>query len=276
MSNGLQSDINEKFDIENFIFPCNISIIGPTNSGKTTILKKILSIISDNDFIFIVTNSKASFYSNNYLNYFYLNHVLFLDTDDFKIKLSIFLKDMKEFGHRLKQENIFKGKIIIVFDDVGENLKHSLNNFTQESRHSNITCIFLIHHFTHLSPNIRNSIHYIITTSYNIDCKDFLHIRDNKSVIHINSIIKNLMLKKKYVYCIYNRLDSKFYYYLLKKNESNELNSSISVLKKTYSCIKKSIFQKFLQQNKLSNNNQILQPYSLKNNIFINYKNNKI
>ena len=43
-----QIDINEKFSIDTIKFPCNIVIIGPTNTGKTTILKHILlKIISE-------------------------------------------------------------------------------------------------------------------------------------------------------------------------------------------------------------------------------------
>lgn len=238
-----QLDINKKFSINTIKFPCNIVIIGPTNTGKTTILKHILlKIISEKnyDFIYLVTNSKISVDNNNYLNYFYLNHIKYLDTVNYKTELSNFLNQVKNHGNNLKKKN-WNGKIIIVFDDIGEKIKYTLNNFTQECRHANISCIMLLHHYTHIPPSVRESVRYIFfTASVSVAPKEFMQKKNSKDIDKISTMVTNLFNKKKYIYCIYDAIASYFYYYKLDK--CAELDNTDKVLRNSVSSVKKKIY----------------------------------
>jgi GTPase SAR1 family protein len=240
-----QTRIDEKFSINTMKFPCNIVIIGPTNTGKTTILKHILLEIIDKkkqDFVYLVTNSKISVDNNNYLNFFYLNHIKYLDTVNYKIELETFLDQVKNHGNNIKKKN-WTGKIIIVFDDVGEKIKFSIKNFTQECRHANISCIMLLHHYTHIPPSVRESIKYIFFTALvSVSAKDFLQKKNTKDVDRISNMVSILFIKKKYIYCVYDSLNSHFYYYLIDKHTN--LDSTDKVLRYSVSIIKKKIFDK--------------------------------
>lgn len=240
-----QTRIDEKFSINIMKFPCNIVIIGPTNTGKTTILKHILLEIIGNakrDFVYLVTNSKISVDNNNYLNFFYLNHIKYLDAPNYKIELETFLDQVKNHGNNIKKKN-WTGKIIIVFDDVGEKIKFSIKNFTQECRHANISCIMLLHHYTHIPPCVRESIKYIFFTALvSVSPKDFLQKKNTKDIDRISTMVSNLFTKKKYVYCVYDSLNSYFYYYLIDKHK--DLDYTDKVLRYSVSIIKKKIFDK--------------------------------
>lgn len=237
-------NINEKFSINTIKFPCNIVIIGTTDSGKTTILKHILlKIINKHsyDFLYLITNSKISVYNNNYLNYFFLNHIKYLDINNFKTELGNFLIQIKNFGNDLKIKKKWNGKIILIFDDVGEKLKLSLNNFTQECRHANISCIMLVHYYTHLPPSVRESVKYIFFTKTSLpSLKEFLPKKNARDTEKITNVVSTLLNKKKYIYCVYDSISAYFYYYIV--DNYRELDNTDYVLKNTMSIIKKKIF----------------------------------
>lgn len=220
--------------------PFNMAIIGKTGSGKTTFLKNLLLKLGKGYFntIYLITNSEVGYSANNYKDYIYPNHVLYLnqDSQNIKIRIQSWLNKIKKFSYDVK--DIFANNLVI-YDDIGKETKDRLENFTNECRHANISNIFLVHRLEHLDTTTRDSIFFHVVNS----AEELDYIKLNKNTrIEITSEIKNTYneYKERGLYIVI--YDSKIYSIIIDDSDLENIKSENKYICFTESSIKKYIF----------------------------------
>ena len=124
-------------------------LVGPTFSGKTYLMLKILSRISDRD-IYIITNSPPEQYTNS------------------KIKI-------KEISDEIKPLNEYENGIIVFDDILGSSNSRFIDQFFIRGRHNNLDNFYLSQSYFDLPKRtIRNNSNKIIL--FNQTLKDIEHI----------------------------------------------------------------------------------------------------
>ena len=124
-------------------------LVGPSFSGKTYLMLKILSRIPDRD-IYIITKSPTEQYNNS------------------KIKI-------KEIGDEIKPLNEYENGIIVFYDILGSSNSKFIDQFFIRGRHNNLDIYYLSQSYFDLPKRtIRNNSNKIIL--FNQTLKDFEHI----------------------------------------------------------------------------------------------------
>ena len=124
-------------------------LVGPSFSGKTYLMLKILSRISDRD-IYIITKSPPEQYTNS------------------KIKI-------KEISDEIKPLNEYENGIIVFDDILGSSNSGFIDQFFIRGRHNNLDIYFLSQSYFDLPKRtIRNNSNKIIL--FNQTLKDIEHI----------------------------------------------------------------------------------------------------
>ena len=124
-------------------------LVGPSFSGKTYLMLKILSRTSDRD-IYIITKSTPEQYSNS------------------KIKI-------KEISDEIKPLNEYENGIIVFDDILGSSNSRFIDQFFMRGRHNNLDIYYLSQSYFDLPKRtIRNSSNKIIL--FNQTLKDIEHI----------------------------------------------------------------------------------------------------
>lgn len=150
----------DRLDFDNLTmeFPNNVLIFGPTQSGKSTIVKKILIKHNNNfDYIFGFGKNLKTFSSVARMTYF----------EELDIQL---IREIWETNKMLEEDDKEMKNILIVFDDVlGEDFHHGddgdfWKEFISTCRHQQISCIFSIQHMTAINPAMRKNLLYIFVT----------------------------------------------------------------------------------------------------------------
>ena len=144
-----QDKTNSNVIIDNVNNNNRTLLVGPSFSGKTYLMLKILSRIPERD-IYIITKSPPEQYSNS------------------KIKT-------KEIGDEIKPLNEYEN-VIIVFDDVlGSTNSRFIDQFFIRGRHNNLDIYYLSQSYFDLPKRtIRNNSNKIIL--FNQTLKDIEHI----------------------------------------------------------------------------------------------------
>ena len=124
-------------------------LVGPSFSGKTCLLFKILSRIPDRD-IYIITKSHPEQYSNS------------------KIKI-------KEIRDEIEPLNEYENGIIVFDDILGSSNSGFIDQFFIRGRHNNLDIYYLIQSYFDLTKRIirNNSIKFIL---FNQTLEDIEHI----------------------------------------------------------------------------------------------------
>ena len=124
-------------------------LVGPSFSGKTYLMLKILSRISDRD-IYIITKSPPEQYTNS------------------KIKI-------KEISDEIKPLNEYENGIIVFDDVLGSSNSRDIDQFFIRGRHNNLDIYYLSQSYFDLPKRtIRNNSNKIIL--FNQTLKDIEHI----------------------------------------------------------------------------------------------------
>ena len=124
-------------------------LVGPYFSGKTYLMLKILSRISDRD-IYIITKSPPEQYSNS------------------KIKI-------KEISDEIKPLNEYENGVIVFNDVLGSSNSRFIDQFFIRGRHNNLDIYYLSQSYFDLPKRtIRNNSNKIIL--FNQTLKDIEHI----------------------------------------------------------------------------------------------------
>ena len=124
-------------------------LVGPSSSGKTYLMLKILSRISDRD-IYIITKSPPEQYTNS------------------KIKI-------KEISDEIKPLNEYENGIIVFDDILGSSNSRFTDQFFIRGRHNNLDIYYLSQSYFDLPKRtIRNNRNKIIL--FNQTLKDIEHI----------------------------------------------------------------------------------------------------
>ena len=124
-------------------------VVGPSFSGKTYLILKILSRISDRD-IYIITKSPPEQYTNS------------------KIKI-------KEINDEIKPLNEYENSIIVFDDILGSSNSRFIDQFFIRGRHNNLDFYYLSQSYFDLPKRtIRNNSNKIIL--FNQTLKDIEHI----------------------------------------------------------------------------------------------------
>ena len=124
-------------------------LVGPSFSGKTYLMLKILSRISDRD-IYIITKSPLEQYTNS------------------KIKI-------KEISDEIKPLNEYENGIIVFDDVLGSTNSRFIDQFFIRGRHNNLDIYYLSQSYFDLPKRtIRNNSNRIIL--FNQTLKDIEHI----------------------------------------------------------------------------------------------------
>ena len=144
-------------------------LVGPSFSGKTYLMLKILSRISDRD-IYIITKSPPEQYTNS------------------KIKI-------KEISDEIKPLNEYENGIIVFDDILGSSNSRFIDQFFIRGRHNNLDTYFLSQSYFDLSKRtIRNNSNEIILFIQTL--KDIEHIyRDLAGYDMNNDEFKDLCRK---------------------------------------------------------------------------------
>ena len=124
-------------------------LVGPSFSGKTYLMLKILSRISDRD-IYVITKSPPEQYTNS------------------KIKI-------KEISDEIKPPNEYENGIIVFDDILGSSNSRFIDQFFIRGRHNNLDIYYLSQSYFDLPKRtIRNNSNKIIL--FNQTLKDIEHI----------------------------------------------------------------------------------------------------
>ena len=124
-------------------------LVGPSFSGKTYLMLKILSRIPDRD-IYIITKSPPEQYTNS------------------KIKI-------KEIGDEIKPLNEYENGILVFDDVLGSSNSRDIDQFFIRGRHNNLAIYYLSQSYFDLPKRtIRNNSNKIIL--FNQTLKDIEHI----------------------------------------------------------------------------------------------------
>lgn len=143
-------------------FPVNIMISGTTQSGKTTLVKKILTSYN-NEFDYILIFGK------NLRNYKDIPRVTIFS----KVEIYL-LEDLQEANDILINCGEQMKKIMVVFDDILSEKFHAENktfwtDFLSTCRNKNISCIFSVQYIKGITPAMRkNMLYYFITDNSNL------------------------------------------------------------------------------------------------------------
>ena len=133
-------------------------LVGPSFSGKTYLMLKILSRISDRD-IYIITKSPPDQYTNS------------------KIKI-------KEISDEIKPLNEYENGIIVFDDVLGSSNSRFIDQFFIRGRHNNLDIYYLSQSYFDLPKRtIRNNSNKIIL--FNQTLKDIGHIYIEMSQVMI-------------------------------------------------------------------------------------------
>lgn len=220
--------------------PFNMSIAGSTGSGKSILLYYLLYKYSkEYDFVYFLTASRKYEGNSELNNYIWPNHIKRIDKKDFLINIC---DDLTKWLERVKESSDSYPKTLIITDDMGDNIRKGLYNFINKSRHSNISCIFLLHSMKDLNPGERNQIRIKVFTKMVENVKNELDITDPKLINTIRDqiyqIFDDTLETKKY--CISE--DDKIYYYIIPLEIVNDLKyNKINILHYHESLIKDNI-----------------------------------
>ena len=147
--NKSNSNVSEKTNIDNFNNNNRTLLVGPSFSGKTYLMLKILSRISDRD-VYIITKSPQEQYTNS------------------KIKI-------KEIDDEIKPLNEYENGIIVFDDILGSSNSRFIDQFFIRGRHNNLDNYYLSQSYFDLPKRtIRNNSNKIIL--FNQTLKDIEHI----------------------------------------------------------------------------------------------------
>ena len=134
-------------------------LVGPSFSGKTYLMLKILSRISDRD-IYIITKSPPEQYTNS------------------KIKI-------KEISDEIKPLNEYENGIIVFDDILGSSNSRLIDQFFIRGRHNNLDIYYLSQSYFDLPKRtIRNNSNKIIL--FNQTLKDIEHIYRDVAGYHMD------------------------------------------------------------------------------------------
>lgn len=172
MSNLNRVDLNNIFKNENE--GLLISIIGSSGSGKTTVLKHILST-TENIFTHVILIQGAKPANDNvYIDYVWPHDIFFPNPSetikefmsrmknkikkymDGVITYNSFIQDQIDSNPNSKLKII---KTLFIFDDCSSQTK-CLSDLCDTYRHSKISMIFLIHNDTDIDKTFRSKITY--------------------------------------------------------------------------------------------------------------------
>ena len=138
-----------KIENENDINNNRTLLVGPSFSGKTYLMLKILSRIPNRD-IYIITKSPPEQYTNS------------------KIKI-------KEISDEIKPLNEYENGIIVFDDILGSSISRFIDQFFIRGRHNNLDTYYLSQSYFDLpKKTIRNNSNKIIL--FNQTLKDIEHI----------------------------------------------------------------------------------------------------
>lgn len=220
-----------------------LAILGASGSGKTTMLKHILSEtrkIYTN--IFLFQGSMPS-EDNVYTNYIWPADIYYEKSPNDKMSLNNisntidnYVKTIIDINNNIKdlkkknnKTNIPSIKTLFIFDDFGENNRH-FADVTNISRHSYVSFIFLIHNDTDLHKSLRNKVtHYLINVNFSLNQildnfksikNEYEHIR--KKFIEQNKTRCFLLIAKENL----NRID----YCSLTKEEVDKIRKKNNVV----------------------------------------------
>lgn len=176
----------DKVDIKKIIKADSVilALLGSSGCGKSTLLKHIIEeCIGEFTHIFLYQGSSPS-NDNIYINYVWpenINYIDNLDKNTINLKreeISSYCVGVSNFNIDIEDkiskngsnDKVYKKiKTLIIFDDFGANNKY-FTNFTNVSRHSLTSFVFLIHNDTNLDKTLRDKItHYFININYNIN-----------------------------------------------------------------------------------------------------------
>src|SRR5690606_17511458 len=133
-------------------------------------------------------------------------------------------------------------RTLIITDDMGDSVRKGLYNFINKSRHSNISCIFLLHNMKDLNPGERNQIRVKVFTKMIENIKNELDINDNKLVNNIRDQIYQIFdeTSNQKKYCIFE--DGIVYYFIIPDNLVKNIKyNNINILHYNESLMKDNI-----------------------------------
>ena len=144
--NKIIENINKQSKFEN---NNRTLLVGPSFSGKTYLMLKILSRISDRD-IYIITKSPPEQYSNSDI-------------------------EIREISDEIKPLNEYENAIIVFDDVLGSSNSRDIDQFFIRGRHNNLDIYYLSQSYFDLPKRtIRNNSNKIIL--FNQTLKDIEHI----------------------------------------------------------------------------------------------------
>jgi hypothetical protein len=134
-----------------------VAIIAPTNSGKSVLLKDLISKTKDNYQEFYLFSRTAKM--QKFFDFFPRQFI----TDDFdEEKLSTIWEKQVE----LNEQGRSMPKILVILDDIIASPSYKKSKMLEEcsisARHLNITVILLSQNFTSIKPIVRNNIRIAI------------------------------------------------------------------------------------------------------------------
>lgn len=140
--------------------------LGATNSGKTTLLKKLIFCQFEHKMDFILVLSSTNHLSGDF--------EMFEETERFKVETTNFEKHIKDVCEQQESSILRKGQkktpqVMIICDDtLGEsmmNYKGALDKLATKSRHLNISLVVLIQEMRMCPPVYRHNCRYIFAYS---------------------------------------------------------------------------------------------------------------
>lgn len=166
----------------------NLSIVGKTNSGKSTLLYYILNLIKeDYKFIYFVTTNDI-FQKNCILhNFIWPNHIKVVNNNN---QIPGLLDKLYNWTYNIS-DTTDKYKSLIIFDDIGDYLNGKLYKTITKSRHINLSMIFLLHDMLTIAKNEREQLTYRIFTHLT-DVKRDLDIKSTNVANDISLFVKNI------------------------------------------------------------------------------------
>lgn len=157
----------------------NIIIYGPSGSGKSLLLKKIiLGMINNGGYRFVYLFGSYT----NELSDIFGSEFCYPDVDK---RILQKIKDLQKNNNE---------KIIIVFDDVmGTNFQGDkfFNGYFTECRHMGILIIFSVQHLNSLSPLIRRNVKHFFSLYIDNTALQYLHERTSMSLSECRSAMRN-------------------------------------------------------------------------------------
>ncbi|AAC97775.1 ORF MSV171 ATP/GTP binding motif homolog (vaccinia A32L), similar to GB:D11079 [Melanoplus sanguinipes entomopoxvirus] len=227
--------------------PFNMSIVASTGQGKTTLLKYILNNLKFHfKFIYLITNDDQGYRNNKYYKYVYPNHVFYLTKYEKPEYIVSKICEIKKFTNKTLNDKSYGEKFntLIIFDDVGNNFRNKLKNFTNECRHAFISTIFLVHKEIHLDPDTRDSMKFFVINKKTIDLKYIIPNTSIRKEISKDIVPLLLQYEKKFgLYIVIDNVHAELFYIYISEDEMKNLDNNYFLLS-TESSMKQIILEK--------------------------------